>query len=235
MRVLYIDDTRQMKHLLLVVLLKEVMAANVEDFVKRLTRGNRKFTFVFTEDFFDIMGPNGVRTDRFRDIRETIKNVGHRKGLNAEIQKAEGAILFDVNIGVVKKGFSSFMTTFDELIKGPFADTAMLYGMGGGMVDAQKAKFQVEAFFSEKNDQQTPTTQLITNCRQRKLVLVVESPADLKRPSLEPFLKLRSQLTKILISPEKGPVVDCQVSKVFQEGNSSSLSALLNMFCVNYG
>jgi len=211
------------------------MSANVEEFVKRLTRGNRKFTFVFTEDFFNIMGPHGVRTDRFRDIRNTFKNVGHRKGLNAEIQIAEGAVLFDVDVGVVKKGFSSFMTTFDELNKGPFADSAMIYGLGGDMVDAQKAKFQVDAFMSEKNDQLLPTTQLITNCRQRKIVLIAESPADLKRPSLEPFMKLRSQLTKILVSPDKGPVVDCQVSKVFQEGNSSSLSSLLNMFCVNYG
>jgi len=211
------------------------MAANVEDFVKRLTRGNRKFTFVFTEDFFSIMGPNGVRTDRFRDIRNTIKNVGHRKGLNAEIQLAEGATLFDVEVGVIKKGFSSFMTSFSELISGPFADTAVIYGMGGDMIDAQKAKFQVDSFFSEKNDQQLPTTQLIANCRQRKIVLVVESPADLKRPSLEPFMKLRSQLTKIMISPEKGPVVDCQVTKIFQEGNSNSFSSLLNMFCVNYG
>ena len=210
------------------------MAASVEDFVKRLTRGNKKFTFVFTEDFFDISGLNGVRTDRFRDIRNTIKFVGHKKGLNAEMRVAEGTNLFDVDIGVVKKGFSSFMTTFDELNKGPFAETAMLFGMGGGMVDAQKAKFQVDSFLSEKNDQLIPTTQLITNCRQRKLVLVAESPADLKRPSLEPFMKLRSQLTKILVSQDKGPVVDCQVTKLFQEGNSSSLSTLLSMFCVHY-
>jgi hypothetical protein len=210
------------------------MAASIEDFVKRLTRGNKKFTFIFTEDFFSVDGPNGVRTDRFRDIRNTIRHVGHRKGLNAEARVAEGVSLFDVNIGVVKKGFSSFMTTFDELITGPFAETAMLYGMGGGMVDAQKAKFQIDAFFAEKNDQLVPTVQLITNCKQRKLVLVAESPADLKRPSLEPFMKLRSQLTKILVSPDRGPVVDCQVTKLFQEGNSSSLSTLLNMFCVHY-
>ena len=210
------------------------MAASIEDFVKRLTRGNKKFTFIFTEDFFDIEGPNGVRTDRFRDIRNTIRHVGHRKGLNAEARVAEGVSLFDVTIGVVKKGFSSFMTTFDELITGPFAETAMLYGMGGGMVDAQKAKFQIDAFFAEKNDQLVPTVQLITNCKQRKLVLVAESPADLKRPSLEPFMKLRSQLTKILVSPDRGPVVDCQVTKLFQEGNSSSLSTLLTMFCVHY-
>ena len=210
------------------------MAASIEDFVKRLTRGNKKFTFVFTEDFFSIAGPTGVRTDRFRDIRNAIKNVGHKKGLNAEIRVEEGTVLFDVDIGVVKKGFTSFMTSFTELNKGPFAETAMLFGMGEGQVDAQKAKFQVDAFFSEKNDQQIPTTQLVAVGRQRKLVLVVESPADLKRPSFEPFMKLRSQLTKILISPDKGPVVDCQVAKIFQEGNSSSLSTLLNMFCVHY-
>ncbi|MDR0521668.1 MAG: hypothetical protein LBH00_07425 [Planctomycetaceae bacterium] len=211
------------------------MASNIEDFVKRITRGNRKFTFVFTEDFFDINGQTGVNTARFRDIRNTIKNVGHRKGTNAELHVAEGAALFDVEVGIVKKGFSSFMTTFDELTRGPFADSAMIYGMGGDLIDAQKAKFQVESFFAEKNMQTLPTTQLITNCRQRKLILVAESAADLKRPSLEPFMKLRSQLTKILISQVKGPVVDCQVSTIFQEGNSSSLSALLNMFCVNYG
>ena len=210
------------------------MAASIEDFVRRLTRGSKKFTFIFTEDFFDIDGPHGVRTDRFRDIRNTIRHMGHKRGLKAEMRAAEGAILFDVNIGVVKKGFSSFMTTFAELIEGPFADTAMLYGMGEAAVDAQKAKFQVDAFFTEKNDQLIPTTQLITNCKQRKLVLVAESPADFKRPSLEPFMRLRSQLTKILVSPDKGPVVDCQVTKLFQEGNSSSLSMLLNMFCVHY-
>ena len=210
------------------------MAASFEDFVRRLTRGNKKFTFIFTEDFFDIESPNGIRTDRFRDIRSTFRHVGHKRGLNAEMRVAEGSVLFDVNIGVIKKGFSSFMTTFSELIEGPYADTAMLFGMGEGMVDAQKAKFQLDSFFSEKNDQQIPTTQLITNCKQRKLVLVAESHADLKRPSLEPFMKLRSQLTKILISPDKGPVVDCQVTKIYQEGNSSSLSTLLNMFCVHY-
>ena len=210
------------------------MAASIEDFVKRLTRGNKKFTFIFTEDFFSVDGPNGVRTDRFRDIRNTIRHVGHKKGLNAEVRIEDGINLFDVDIGVVKKGFSSFMTSFDELVKGPFAETAMLYGMGDGMVDAQKAKFQVNAFFAEKNDQLVPTVQLITNCKQRKLVLIAESPADLKRPSLEPFMRLRSQLTKILVSPEKGPVVDCQVTKIFQEGNSSSLSTLLHMFCVHY-
>jgi len=211
------------------------MTANIEDFVKRIIRGNRKFTFVFTEDFFNVAGQTGIRTDRFRDIRNTIKHVGHRKGTNAEILAGGEASLFDVEVGVVKKGFSSFMTTFDELNKGPFAEAAMIFGMGEeGHVDAQKAKFQIDSFFSEKNDQLIPTTTLIHNCRLRKLILVAESAADLKRPSLEPFMKLRSQLTKILISPDKGPVVDCQVGKIYQEGNSSSLSTLLNMFCVHY-
>jgi len=213
------------------------MAANVEDFCKRLTRGNRKFTFIFVEDFFNIVGTNGVNTARFLAVRNTIKHVEHRKGLNAEMHLAEGAVLFDVNIGVVKKGggFTSFMTTFDELTKGPFADTAMLYGLGSEMVDAQKAKFQIDSFLSEKSMESLSTTQLIANCKGRKIVLIAESPADLKRPSLEPFMKLRSQLTKILVSPDKGPVVDCQVSKLYEPGNSSSLSSLLNMFCVHYG
>ncbi|GHT17708.1 hypothetical protein FACS1894189_4120 [Planctomycetales bacterium] len=210
------------------------MAASVEDFVIRLTRGNRKFTFVFTEDFFDIMGKSGVRTDRFRDIRSTVKNVGTRKGTNAALVAKSATDLFDVDVAVIGKGFSSFMTTFEELATGPFSDKAVIYGEGGDLIDAQKAKFQVASFFSEKEDHMISTAQLIADIRKRKIVLVVESPADLKRPSLEPFIKLRSQLTKILISPIKGPVVDCQISKVFQEGNSSSLSSLLNMFCVHY-
>jgi len=212
------------------------MGASIEDFVKRFTRGNKKFTFVFTEDFFNIVTPNGIRTDRFRDIRNSIRNVKHKKGLNAEARLDEGQILFDVDIAVIKKGFSSFMTTFDELNAGPFADSAMLYGgdVDGGMVDAQKAKFQIDSFFSEKNSQLIPTTQIITNCKKRKLALIAEGASDLKRPSLEPFIALRSQLTKILISPVKGPVVDCQVTAIYEPGNSSSLSTLLNMFCVHY-
>ncbi|MDR3183509.1 MAG: hypothetical protein LBT89_11445 [Planctomycetaceae bacterium] len=210
------------------------MASNIEDFVKRLTRVGRQFTFIFTEDFFDIAGVNGVNTARFIDIRNTIKNVGHRKGLNAELHQREGTVMFDVNIMVIKKGFSSFMTTFDELNNEAFSDHAIIYGMGGDLVDAQKAKFQVDSFMSEKNDHLVSTTQLIADVRKRTLILVVESPADLKRPSLEPLMKLRSQLSKVLVCPQKGPVVDCQVSKVFQEGNSSSLSSLLNMFCVHY-
>jgi hypothetical protein len=213
------------------------MAANVEDFSKRLVKGNRQFTFVFTEDFFEIVGPNGVNTARFLDLRHSIQHVGHRKGLNAEITIEEGKILFDVDIAVIRKGggFTCFMTTFDELNKGPFADDAMLYGLGGEHVDAQKAKFQVSSFLSEKAMQTLSTTQLITNCRSRKIVLVVEAPKDFKRPALEPFMKLRASLTKVLCSSEKSTVVvDCQVTSMFAPGNTSSLSSLLNYFCVYY-
>lgn len=209
--------------------------ASVEDFVKRLTRQNRKFTFVFTEDFFDIMGKAGVRTDRFREIRNTIKNVGHRKGLNAVTRAGENAVLFDVEVAVIRKAFSCFMTSFEELAHGPYGSESMLPGMGTELVDAQKAKFAVESFFSDKMDECIPITQMIADRRKRQLVLVVESPADLKRPSLEPIRKLRNQLCTIMVNPTKGPVVDCQVSKLYQEGNSSSLSCLLNMFCVHYG
>lgn len=208
--------------------------ASVEDFVKRITRMNRKFTFIFTEDFFDINGKTGPRTDRFRDIRNTIKNVGHRRGLNAVARASEDAVMFDVEVCIVRSGFSCFMTSFEELARGPYGEESMLYGMGTDLVDAQKAKFHVEAFFSEKAGQQMTLNQMIADRRRRQLVLVVESQADLKRPSLEPIRKLRSQLCTVLVNPNKGPVVDCQVSKIFQDGNSSSLSCLLNMFCVHY-
>ncbi len=204
--------------------------AAIEDFVKRLTRMNRRFTFIFTEDFF----ASSIKTDRFRDIRTIVKNTDHRKGLNAMIRADEDTVLFDVQIAVIRNGFSCFMTTFQELAMGPYADSAMIYGEGAGLVDAQKAKFQVESFLSEKSLENLPTAQMITENRKRQMVLVVESAADLKRPSLEPIRKLRSQLVTILISPVKGPVVDCQVTKLFQEGNSNSFSCLMNMFSVNY-
>ncbi|MDR1964967.1 MAG: hypothetical protein LBQ50_14445 [Planctomycetaceae bacterium] len=210
------------------------MAANIEDFVKRITRINRKFTFVFTEDFFDIMGKTGVRTDRFKDIRNTIKYVDHRKGTNADLHVAEGAVLFDVEVVIVDKGFSCFVTSFKELTTVPFSDRAIIYGLGNDQVDAQKAKFQVDSFFTEKRNQSISTVNMINERRKRQLILIVENQADLKRPSLEPLRKLRSQLYTVLVNPEKGPVVDCQVSRLFQEGNSSSLSTLLNMFCVHY-
>ncbi|MDR2706447.1 MAG: hypothetical protein LBC02_11770 [Planctomycetaceae bacterium] len=210
------------------------MATNIEDFVKRITRINRKFTFIFTEDFFNIMGKNSVRTDRFKDIRNTFRYVSHRKGTNADLHVAEGAILFDVEVVVVDKGFSCFVTSFSELTNVPFSDQAIIYGLGNDQVDALKAKFQVDSFFAEKRNQSISTVQMLAERRKRQLILIVENQADLKRPSLEPIRKLRSQLCTILVNPEKGPVVDCQVSKLFQEGNSSSLSTLLNMFCVHY-
>ncbi len=208
--------------------------ASIEDFVKRITRMNRKFTFIFTEDFLDINGKTGVRTDRFRDIRNTIKNIGHRKGTRAEMHAKDESSLFDVEVVFVDRSFSCFVTSFQELANGPFAGDAIIYGTGNDLIEAQKAKFQVDAFFSEKHSQSISTLSMIAERRKRQLILVVENPADLKRPSLEPLLKLRSQLCKIMINPNKGPIVDCQVSKIFQEGNSSSLSTLLNMFCVYY-
>ncbi len=208
--------------------------ASIEDFVKRITRMNRKFTFVFTEDFFGIVGKTGVQTDRFRDIRNTIKHIGHRKGTHAEMHVSEDVTLFDVEVVVVDRGFSCFVTTFQELANGPFAGEAILYGAGQDLVEAQKAKFQVASFLSEKHNESISTLSMLAERRKRQLVLIVESAADLKRPSLEPVLKLRSQLCKVLINPVKGPVVDCQVSKIYQDGNSSSLSTLLNMFCVYY-
>ena len=208
--------------------------ASIEDFVKRITRMNRKFTFIFTEDFFEIVGKNGIQTDRFRDIRNTIKNIGHRKGQRAERFARDDAPIFDVEVVVVDRGFSCFVTSFQELADGPYGDDAIIYGTGNDLVEAQKAKFQLESFFFEKHEQSISTLNMIAERRKRQLILVVESPADLKRPSLEPLLKLRSQLCKIMINPNKGPIVDCQVSRIYQEGNSSSLSTLLNMFCVNY-
>jgi len=210
------------------------MAVSIEDFVKRILRGGKKFTFMFTEEFFNITGQYGVLTDRYRDIRNCIKNVGHHRGAKAEARAGEGAVLFDVEIAVIKTNFSCFMTSFDELAEKAFSDTAMIHGFGSDMVDTQKAKFLVEGFLSEKAEQTLSINAMLTASKGRKYVLIVEKPADLKRPSLEPIRKLRQQLSTILIHPDRGPVVDCQVGKIFQEGNSSSLSSLLNMFCVHY-
>jgi len=209
------------------------MAANVEDFVKRMTRMSRRFTFIFTDDFFNVEGKTGILTDRFRDIRATIKNIGHRRGTRVEEHHNDNVLLFDVEVAVVK-GFSCFITSFEELASGPFSGSSEIHGLGVEAVDAQKVKYAVGMFMSEKLGQTIPTTKMIADRRNRQLVLVAESPADLKRPSLEPILKLRSKLTTILINPNKGPIVDCQVSKIYQEGNSSSLSCMLNMFCVHY-
>jgi hypothetical protein len=193
---------------------------------------SRKFTFIFTEDFFDIASGGSVNTDRFRDIRNTFKNVGQKRGERGE---RLGDAAFDVEVAIIDRGFSCIVTNFEELNEVPFASNAVLYGMGNDVIESDKAKFQLEAFFSEKRALGSLSTlKMLAERRKRSLVLVVESPADLKRPSLEPILKLRSQLSKVMINPIRGPIVDCQVSKIFQEGNSSSLSTLLNMFCVHY-
>lgn len=196
---------------------------------------NRKFTFIFTEDFFDIMGKGTVDTARFRDIRSTFKLVGQKRGEKGE---RLGDAAFDVEVAVIDRGFTCFVTTFQELNEGPFGAGAVLYdGTGNDVIESEKAKFQIESFLSEKHEQAAMSTLKMLDERRRQkrqLILVVESPADLKRPSLEPVLKLRSQLCKILVNPVRGPVVDCQISKMFQEGNSSSLSNLLNMFCTYY-
>ena len=210
------------------------MAASIEDFVKRVLRGNKKFTFMFTEDFFDINGKYGVLTDRYRDIYNAFKHVGHHKGTKAESRAGEGAVIFDVDIAVIKTNFSCFMTTFDEIREKAFSDSAVIYGFGNDTIDTQKAKFLVEGFLSEKDTQTMSINAMLAAAKGRKFVLFVEKQADLKRPSLEPIRKLRQQLSTVLINPDRGPVVDCQVGKIFQEGNSSSLSTLLNMFCVHY-
>jgi hypothetical protein len=207
--------------------------ANVEDFVKRITRMNRKFTFIFTEDFFDINGKIGVRTDRYLDIRKTFQNVGHKRGDDAVLRSTD-ILLFDVKVCIVRTNYTCLMTDFDELNSGPFGDQAMIYGMGSGMVDAQKAKFAVDSFFTTKADSAITISAMLAAAKKRQLVLVVDKAADLNRPSIEPIRKLRSQLCTVLVNSVKGPVVDCQVSCVFKEGNSSSLSSLLNMFCVHY-
>jgi hypothetical protein len=194
---------------------------------------NRKFTFIFTEDFFDINGKIGVRTDRYLDIRKTFQNVGHKRGDDAAARSSD-ILLFDVNVCIVRTNYTCLMTDFAELNTGPFSDQAMIYGMGSGMVDAQKAKFAVDSFFSTKADSAITINVMLTETRKRQKVLFVEKAADLKRPSIEPIRDLRSQLCTVLINSIKGPVVDCQVSCVYKEGNSSSLSSLLNMFCVHY-
>lgn len=211
------------------------MAANLEDFVSRLVRGNKKITFIFTEDFFNVFARTGNQVNQFRDIRNAIKNVGHRKGEIA-VMRAGGneEILFDVNVVVVRTNNTCFTTTFKELASGPFGDEAVILGYGSDMVDAQKAKYQIEAFLSEKLDQSMTVTKMIAEYRKRKLVVIAESPADLKRPSMEPIMDLRSMKQTVLISPTKGPLVDCQVARLSDSENSNSFSTLLSMLSVKY-
>jgi len=210
------------------------MPSSVDDFVRRITRMNRKFTFIFTEDFFSIEGKTGIRTDRYLMIHNLVRRMHHKKGSQAEMRAKDEASLFDVRVVIVHTS-GCFTTSFQELATEPFGDQAVICGYGYDMVDAQKAKFLVDAFFTEHKEtgSQTVTT-MLGEQRGRQIIQIAESPADLKRPSFEPVRKLRNKLATILISPTKGPIVDCQVMTVFQEGNSNTLSALLNNFCVKY-
>jgi hypothetical protein len=210
------------------------MPASVDDFVRRLTRLNRKFTFIFAEEFFSIEGKNGLRTDRYLMIRNLVRRIHHKRGTQAALHAKDEESLFDVRVVIVHTS-GCFTTSFQELASEPFGDQAVICGYGSDMVDAQKAKFLVDCFFSERkeNGSQTVTTMLAEQ-RGRQIIQIAESPADLKRPSFEPIRNLRSKLATVLISPTKGPIVDCQVMTVFQEGNSNTLSALLNNFCVKY-
>jgi hypothetical protein len=210
------------------------MASSLEDFVKRLVRVNRKITFVFTEDFFNVISTNGLMAERYRDIRRSIKYVDHRKGERAELAAADPTKLFDVEVSIIRSNFTCYMTNFKELSTGPFGDGALIPGYGHEIVDSDKAKSQLLTFFAEKDEQSITVTNMLNDRRKRQLVLVVEKPSDLKRPSLEPIRALRSRLQTILISPVKGPIVDCQVAAIFQEGNSSSFSSLMSHFCVMY-
>lgn len=211
------------------------MAANLEDFVSRLVRGNKKITFVFTEDFFNVFARKGNHVEHFKAIRNAIKNVGHRKG-EVAVMRAGGndEILFDVDVVVVRTNNMCFSTTFKELADIPFGDEAVILGYGSDMVDAQKAKFQIESFLGEKQERCTTVTKMVAEHRKRKIVVVAESPADLKRPSMEPIIALRSMKQTVLISPTKGPLVDCQVAKLSDSENSNSFSTLLSMLSVKY-
>ena len=212
------------------------MAANLEDFASRLVRGGKKITFVFTEDFFNIIGKNGVLVDRYKDIHKVVKNAVHHKGEQAAARAGGDDALFDVNVVVIKTNFTCFETTFKELAEGPFGLGSFILGFGSEMVDSQKAKFAVESFLSEKLDYCIPITRMVNDYKKlkRKIVLVVESAADLRRPSLESIIGLRSMKQTVLISPVKGPLVDCQVMRIADCDNSNSFSTLLNMVCVKY-
>ncbi|MGL6195185.1 MAG: hypothetical protein ACRC2T_10235 [Thermoguttaceae bacterium] len=211
------------------------MAANLEDFVSRLVRGNKKITFIFTEDFFNIMGKNGVNVERYKDLRNALGHVGHRKGERAAERAGGDDALFDVDIYIIKSNFMCFRTTFRELSEGPLGMEAVILGYGTDMIDPQKAKFLMDSFFSLKEEEGMLTvSKMIAQNRKRKIVLVAESPADLKRPSLEGIIALRSLKQTIMVNTTKGPIVDCQVMKLSDSENTSSLSTLMSMFSVKY-
>ena len=210
------------------------MAANLEDFASRLVRGNKKLTFIFSESFFDVVGKNGVLVDRYKDIYHVVKNAVHHKGEKAAQRAGGDEALFDVNIVVVKTNFTCFVTSFKELSEGPFSLGAFILGFGSEMVDAQKAKFAIESFISEKSETCVHISKVLAESKKRKIVLVVESAADLRRPSMEPVMKLRNMKQTVLINPTKGPLVDCQVARLADSENSNSFSTLMNMVCVKY-
>ena len=213
------------------------MAAGIDDFVKRLTRTQHKFTFVFTQDFFAIEGKTGILTDRYMKIRSLVHMAHLHKGVKANPclpNEAGTDPAFDVQV-VITHSLGCFATTFRELATEPYGSDAQICGYGTEMVDSQKARFLVESFFAEKRENHSQTiTGMLSEHRGRQMIFVAESPADLRRPSLEPIYNLRHRLATVLISPTKGPIIDCQVMCIFQEGNSNTFSALLNNFCVKY-
>jgi len=210
------------------------MAIGIDEFVRRLTRTNRKFTFIFTEDFFNFEGKSGLMTDRYINVRNLIHRIHHHKGTQAANLAKSEETLFDVQV-VIVHSTGCFTTTFQELAAGPFSSEAQVCGYGTEIVDAQKARFLIETFFAErKMDYWQSVSNMLAEQRNRQVVLIVENASDLRRPSLEQVRNLRHRLATVLVNPNKGPVVDCQVSTIFQEGNSNTLSALLNNFCVKY-
>ena len=210
------------------------MAASIDDFVRRLTRTNRKFTFIFTEDFFNFEGKTGLQTDRYSKVRNLIRHIHHHRGTRAAQRVEDESALFDVQVVVIHNR-GCFTTTFQELAAGPFGAEAQICGYGTEIIDAQKARFLLETFFAEqKEDHSQTVSKMLGEQRGRQLILVMENASDLRRPSLEPVRNLHHRLATILVNSNKGPVVDCQVMAIFQEGNSNTLSALLNNFCVKY-
>ncbi len=210
------------------------MASSIDDFVRRLTRLNRKFTFIFTDDFFAIDGKSGVLTDRYVKIRNFIRHIRHHKGTLAALRAQDQEAVFDVRVAIVHRS-GCFMTTFHELAEGPYGAEAMVCGYGSEIIDAQKARFLVDTFFADKRENESLSVKvMLTEQHGRQVVLIAENAADLKRPSLDPVRSLRHRLATIMVNPDKGPIVDCQVMAIFQEGNSNTLSALLNNFCVKY-
>jgi len=210
------------------------MPASIDDFTRRLTRSGRKFTFIFTEDFFNVVGKSGTDTDRYMKIRKLVQHMHHHKGSKAASRAKDEESLFDVQV-VIAHPTGCFTTTFRDLASGPYGEDALICGYGSEMVDAQKVQFLVNSFFADLRENHSQTiTAMLAEQRGRQIVMVAESPADLKRPSLEPVRNLRSRLATILVSSVKGPIVDCQVMSIFQEGNSNTLSSLLNHFCVKY-